>query len=365
MIKFLTRSVVCRALVVSFTALLVCAVPAQNATAAALSNVVQVSAGYGHTCATTGSRTVYCWGRNDFGQLGDGSQRNSPHPVQVSGITTATKVVAGESVSCAILLDGTVRCWGKSRHVGAGLDANDAPIGPTQALGLSDVVEIGAGKGHVCALTSSKQIYCWGDWVDGQLGRASFFGSVLEPSKPLPIAGSALYARLTVGPNSNCGVTTTNEVMCWGYGVLTSNLALGAWFTPQPISELTSVTQLTFGGAHACAKFPDGSPRCWGSGGDGRLGDGTSTDSNTPVLVSGLVNPAALIAGANHSCGLANNGKNLLLGRRVIGSFRARQFTPPGLGGVSGANHRYFYRDLWGEWPCMRTHNNTNRSVLG
>ena len=126
----------------------------------------------GATCVRTAANTVSCWGSNDFGQLGNGATNMSPTstPVQVSQLSDAVELVAGRYHVCARRQSGAVSCWGRNEYgqLGDGTKTNrSAPV--TVAL-PRPAVHVGAGGFHTCALLDDDSLYCWGHNLTGQLG---------------------------------------------------------------------------------------------------------------------------------------------------------------------------------------------------
>ena len=140
-----------------------------------------VSAGGEYTCVRLSDGTAKCTGRNQFGQLGDGSWTDFSTLRTVSGITTATRVTAGDEFACALLADGTARCWGlgESGQRGDGGFGTFALI-PVTVNGLTGAVGLAAGYGHTCALLSNGTMRCWGENREGQLGN----GTTANPGTP-------------------------------------------------------------------------------------------------------------------------------------------------------------------------------------
>ncbi|MHB8059956.1 MAG: RCC1 domain-containing protein, partial [Gaiellaceae bacterium] len=150
-----------------------------------LSGVTQIDGGRMHVCALLPDSTVYCWGRNENGELGDGTKVNRSAPVRSGGISTASSISAGEYHSCARLADGTAQCWGAAAfgQIGDGTTADTSTpvtvIGPGGFGILTGIAEISAGGGditetddfeHTCALTNDNTVICWGQNNYGQLG---------------------------------------------------------------------------------------------------------------------------------------------------------------------------------------------------
>lgn len=261
------------------------------------SGVTALAAGYHHTCALTTSGGVKCWGANDFGQLGDGTTTVGNGPVDVSGLTSGvTALTAGGNHTCA-LTASSVKCWGGGQST------------PVDVSGLvSGVTALAAGGSHTCALISGG-VKCWGDNFYGQLGD----GTTTSSSTPVDVIGlgSGVIA-LATGGSHTCALIATGGIKCWGYNYY-SQLGDGTTTdssTPVDVSGLSSgVVALTAGGRHTCALTASGGLKCWGRNSYGQLGDGTTTRRSTPVDVSDLGSGVTtLAAGYDHTCALTTGG---------------------------------------------------------
>lgn len=134
--------------------------------------VVSIAAGAGHTCAVTTSGAVFCWGRNNYGQLGTGADRSTDvTPRLASGGTSFARVVAGSAHTCALGRDGSVWCWGRNSNGQVGDGTGDDRLRPVPVRGLSQVLSLDAGAGHTCAMQVGGETFCWGFNTDGQIGR--------------------------------------------------------------------------------------------------------------------------------------------------------------------------------------------------
>src|SRR5262249_29481356 len=153
-------------------------------------NAIALAVGAEHACALIADGTLRCWGRNNSGQLGDGSILDRSLPVQPS-ITNVVAVSAGRATTCALLVDGTVHCWGDDRS-GQLCDvatANRLAPGPAVA-GLTGAVEVSAGNLFTCAVDSFGTPRCWGENARGQLGNGSTNTPALVPSTVQGITGT-------------------------------------------------------------------------------------------------------------------------------------------------------------------------------
>jgi alpha-tubulin suppressor-like RCC1 family protein len=179
-------------------------------------NVVQLASNASHTCARKDDGTLWCWGSNYEGQLGDGTTTDRAMPVQVQLPTRVRQVaVSSEDRTCAVLDDGTAWCWGNNDGCELG-DCNGFRSSvPVQISGLSSVASISAGDTHTCALTSDGAIWCWGDNSDGELGNGT--RDVAVGTKPVRAAvPGTVFVEVCAGPGATCARAQDGGVWCWG-----------------------------------------------------------------------------------------------------------------------------------------------------
>ena len=266
----------------------------------------QVALGQRHTCVLADNGTVWCWGYNYYGQLGDGTTEDRLTPVQVVGLTNVIKISSGGLASCALKDDGTVWCWGYNNQgqLGDGTTFNRST--PVQVVGLSDVVDISSSGPHTCAVKNDGTVYCWGYNNHGQLGD----GTIFTQRTPVQVVGLSGAIQVTAGIYHTCALKNDGTVWCWGdntYGQVGDGSASDQ-HTPVQVPGLADIVGLSGGALHTCAVKNDGTVWCWGYNSSGQLGDGTTLNRPTPVQVVGLNNAVEITTGFCHVC--ARTGDN-------------------------------------------------------
>jgi alpha-tubulin suppressor-like RCC1 family protein len=256
--------------------------------------VTAIAASHGSfTCALTSAGGVKCWGFNQFGQLGNGSTNDSHTPVAVTGLTSGVSAIAvGDAHACALTTTGGVKCWGSAYLTFAnnGWQNNLTPVDVPAFSG--GVTAIATGVRFTCVLTTAGGVKCWGDNHDGELGNGDNRPTNLGSGTPVDVTGltSGVVAIASQWAQT-CALTSGGGVKCWGqnsYGEL-GNGATGFSRTPVDVSGLTSgVTAIATGSHESCAVTSTGGVKCWGSNLYAALGDPTIDLSPTPIAVSGL-----------------------------------------------------------------------------
>ena len=255
---------------------------------------LSISAGSQHACSIQITGQGWCWGDGTNGKLGIGgtTSRNTPGPVQ-SGILLVD-VSAGAEHTCALAFDGASWCWGhgETGEFGNGNKTGDiVPIITNPTLLFTD---ISAGDAHTCAIERGGRAQCWGWNDDGQVGIGAGTNDQCGALECVPTAtrinSTESFIDISAGHRFTCAVNGGGDVYCWGNN---SNGQLG-----QDPATLTGTgvptklpTQLTFLAVsvafeHACALTDDSEAYCWGANGSGQLGNGSTTDSFTPVKVA-------------------------------------------------------------------------------
>ncbi len=263
------------------------------------SRVSAIAAGYAHTCVLTVVGSVQCMGLNFDGQLGNGGASAST-VVDVLGLASGVRAIAtGEDHTCALTLGGAVQCWGRNDFGQLGVNATTNSNVPVLSFFTSGVSAIAAGIDHTCALLGGG-VQCWGRNQKGQLGNGTLANSLAA----VQVTGLASgVAAVAAGGDKTCALLVDGTVKCWGDGTM----------VPAAVSGLSGVSAIEVGGmlsySHACAVVSDGTVKCWGDNAFGQLGNGTTIDSPTPVSPIGLPGGAiGVSAGGWHSCALLGDG---------------------------------------------------------
>ncbi|MET3176384.1 UNVERIFIED_ORG: alpha-tubulin suppressor-like RCC1 family protein [Arthrobacter sp. UYCu721] len=266
-----------------------------NGTDTASSTPVRV-AGLSGVTTITGERTrvalladgtVRSWGNNDSGQLGNGTTVNSNVPVQVTGLTGVTAIAGADSVWFALLTDGTVRAWGYNAggYLGNGTTTNSSV--PVQVSGLTGVKAISHVGATVYALLTDGTVRAWGSNNYGQLGNGTTSSS---SSVPVQVAGLSGVKQLASNSENGYALLTDGTVRAWGRN-WSGQLGNGIFAdsnSPVQVTGLTGVTEIAAIYGAAYAVLTDGSVRSWGSNDVGQLGNGTTAASSVPTQVTGL-----------------------------------------------------------------------------
>jgi alpha-tubulin suppressor-like RCC1 family protein len=246
---------------------------------------VAVTAGDGHTCALLADGAVRCWGRNDTGQLGNGATLpadGSATPAQPVALgQPARAVAAGGFHTCAILADGSVRCWGADTDGQLGDGAPEAGSSAPVAVSLGQpATALTAGTNFTCALLADGSVRCWGNDAMGQLGDGGAIPGAdwMIPAPPVALGGPA--QAITAGAGHVCALLG-GTVRCWGAdnaGQLGDGGAIPGASTAAPAAPVVPGASppraITAGAISTCSLRANGQVRCWGSDGDGQLGDG-------------------------------------------------------------------------------------------
>ncbi len=319
--------------------------------------VVALASGANHTLALCSDGTLAAWGDNAYGQLGDGSTTQSTLPVEVTqnGVLAGKTVVAitcGIHHSLALCSDGTLAAWGRNDSGQLGDDSttqSTLPVDVTQSgvLDGKSVVALAAGFQHSLVLCSDGTLAAWGENADGQLGDGSTTQStvpVAVTTAETPLVGKTIVA-LDVGVGHNLVLCSDGTLAAWGNnssGQLgdgsTTDRSVPVAVTQSGVLAGKTVVALDAGYNHSLALCSDGTLAAWGNNRrNGQLGDGTTTSSSVPVVVTTAETPlasktvVALGAGGAHNLALCSDGSLAAWGNNSTGQLGDGSTTTSGI----------------------------------
>mgnify|MGYP003582227952 CR=1 FL=1 len=291
--------------------------------------ILQVTSGAAHTCEIASDRNVYCWG-DVFGASPSLVPGATPATYATNAIT-GQQISLGESYSCSIASDNKAYCWGfnGSGQLGDGTTTTrTAPVAVAQGafpIG-STILQITGGGNQACAIASDLKAYCWGGNAYGQLGN----GTTTASSLPVAVSPGAIPAgvgikQIAAGGNAlisthhTCALGSNGKVYCWGRNAsgqlgdtTTANSSVPVAVAPGVIPAGMAIRQISVGANHTCAISMENKAYCWGANGSGQLGDTTTSQRTSPVLVTNGVMTAgttfrSINAGFTETCAIASN----------------------------------------------------------
>jgi len=321
----------------------------------------RISAGVNHSLAIMTDGTLWAWGQNNSGQLGDGSTESKSEPVKVGAYSDWVFVSAGNDYSLGIRGNGTLWAWGNNGSGQLGVGGAFNRLEPTQVEDWTDFIYVSAGGSHALAIRGDGSLYAWGNNWDGQLGN----NSTTTQRTPVKIGTATNWESVSAGSSHSMGVRTDGTLWAWGwnwFGQLGLGTDITNQTTPRQITSLgTDVLYVSAGsGTYTLAMTrTDGRLWAWGWNLDGALGTGSSSQQNTP-RPSGLYGVFRISAGLDHSVAITGNGELWTWGRNNHGqlgdgttnhsSIQSRSGVTNLVAVSAGANHTIAMRNDGSIW---------------
>jgi alpha-tubulin suppressor-like RCC1 family protein len=255
----------------------------------------QIHAGFTHACALTASGAAFCWGQNAYGELGTGTGTGpqdcsgvpcSRSPVRAARGHTFVQVKVGSEHTCGLDADHRFWCWGNNEFGQLGDGTTTNRLNPVEVVGSHGFRQVSVGAFHTCGVTADGTAWCWGMDRDGRVGAGS---TSVRRRQPFKVRGGLVFSGVSAGVDHTCGVTTGNVAYCWGnndYAQLGDGTTTER-HTPSRVAGSRRWGTVIAGWRHSCGVTEAGRAFCWGNNEWGQLGDGTKDDHPTPVAVVG------------------------------------------------------------------------------
>jgi alpha-tubulin suppressor-like RCC1 family protein len=280
----------------------------------------KVALGAAFGCGLTTASTVYCWGGDGEGELGDGGTDLSVQtPVRAnipySPSNPVIDIEAGAYHACALLQNGAVYCWGRNDRGQLGIGTTTSPVSTPSLITSHTYQVITLGALFTCGIEgtpsnrAANYIDCWGDNTDGEFGNG---GTTPTPTtSPVTVEGNSFYS-ISAGNLHMCGITgASGYLYCWGNdasGQIGNTYVGGNYPSEQFVNVANgNLTSVSAGGATTCAVDATGKGYCWGDNTDGEVGNGsTTTQYPSPVLIPGGISWTSISVGASSVCGIGS-----------------------------------------------------------
>lgn len=238
-----------------------------------------------YSCGIKQDGSLWCWGGNGNGQIGNNSTVIQNTPLHIQTSQTWKHVAVGRWHTCAIRSDNTLWCWGGNGAGRTGLNTSTGnTLNPTQVSGGGSWKTLSLGHDHSCGIKADNTAWCWGSDSGGQIGNGVTAGN--QPD-PVAVNGGGTWLSISTGTSNTCGTKSDNTGWCWGsdlYGEL-GNGAAGTADAPTSIvgGTLWKTISTAVNGSHTCGISISDQALCWGYNSSGQLGTGTPAYSLAPV----------------------------------------------------------------------------------
>lgn len=259
---------------------------------AGLTGASAITVGLNYSCALDQAGTAWCWGANESGQQGNGTEKGSLAPVRVRVDEKLTSISAAFSKNhtCARDQAGRAWCWGLNNYGQLGTGHFGSSSSPKRVVGLPAIRSVTTGGyGHSCAIGIGWEAWCWGTNYWGQLGSRGQMGSAGKFTQPVRVKNLVGLRSLALGSGHTCAIDSVWRAWCWGYngnGDLGDGTTINR-ATAVRVASLPKVSTIATGLGHTCALAKTGQVYCWGWGGFGQLGHGHNVITQpVPVEVS-------------------------------------------------------------------------------
>jgi alpha-tubulin suppressor-like RCC1 family protein/subtilase family serine protease len=265
-----------------------------------------ITGGIRHTAVIKSDGTLWTWGYNAYGQLGDGTTASRTYPAQVGSATDWAEVAAGGYFTVAIKTDGTLWAWGQNTYGQLGTGSTVNRKIPVQVGTDTDWASVAAGAYHTMALKTDGTLWAWGQNTYGQLGD----GTNANSTSPVQIGADADWASVTAGWAHSLSVKAGGTLWAWGRNIY-GQIGIGNTVdqnAPVQVGEDEDWAEASAGNFHSLALKTGGTIWAWGSNVFGQLGDGTSLDSSSPVQAGSAANWSSVAAGGDHSLAIKATG---------------------------------------------------------
>ncbi|MCU6793724.1 S-layer homology domain-containing protein [Paenibacillus sp. WQ 127069] len=269
-----------------------------------VTDTVEVTSGQSFTVALHKDGTVWSWGWNIYGQLGDGTTENKSSPIQVSGLTDVTAISSGAAHTLALKSDGTVWAWGWNQYGQLGVNITDSKLVPVQVEGLTDVTAISSGLSDGAAVKRDGTVWVWGNNRSAESSMGTL-GSEEWKSVPVQLSGLTNVVAVAEGKYTTA-VKRDGTVWAWRWNQNGKNENKTVPFQVKGLKDIIAVSG---GRGHNLALNKDGTVWAWGGNFTGQLGDGTTDERTDPIRVSDLTDIIAVTASsADHNLALRKDG---------------------------------------------------------
>lgn len=265
-----------------------------------------VAGGLYFNCGIKTGGNLWCWGNNVEGQLGLGHNDNTPTPAPVQSNQIWHQVATGQLFACGIDEEQALYCWGMNNYGQRGQSNTQSINSPEVTDDSRQWIDLSADTEHACAIDSNFDLYCWGANFYGQLGYETAANAI---SNVVTQVGTDKWIMVSTGPKNTCGITTGRLLYCWGDNTL-GQLG-GGDNLPKSTAVQVSGNNWDYvdvGGLNVCGRRDD-QIYCWGDNRSASIGQGYSAFSDTvPTRVDNANDWEKVVAGYNHSCATKTNG---------------------------------------------------------